>query len=201
LRLEGSRENPEIAGEELLPGRSNYFIGRDSAKWITGASQYSRVRLKGVYPGIDMVYYGKQKELEYDFIVAPGADPRLVQLSFEGGKKIGLDGKGNLDIELPGGKVVFQAPAAYQKAAEGRRVVASRFVRLGGGRIGFEVGGYDRGQPLFIDPVLEYSTYGGGSGNDVGYCVATDAGGNAYVTGFTDSPSFPTQSPIQASNN
>jgi hypothetical protein len=154
------------------------------------------VRYADVYRGIDLVYYGNQRQLEYDFVVAPGADPREIGLKFAGAKRIRLEG-GELLLETGAGQVRQREPVAYQEVGGVRREVASRYVLGRGGRVGIEVGEYDRTLPLVIDPVLTYSTYLGGSLSDSAFGVATDGQGNAYVTGSTASADFPSRNQYQ----
>ncbi|MCA1619697.1 MAG: SBBP repeat-containing protein [Acidobacteria bacterium] len=194
MKLVGAGDAPEAVGVGELPGKSNYLRGSDPAAWRTGVASFSGVEYRGVYDGIDLVYYGNQRQLEYDFRLAPGADPRRVRLGFEGQTSLRVDAGGDLVLGAPGGgEVRQQKPYAYQEEADGRRVeVASRYVLKGKGRVGFEVGAYDTARPLVIDPVLAYSTYlGGGGSNDTARGVAVDAAGNAYVTGETISTDFP----------
>ena len=123
VRMQLAGANPELhpIGTEPLPGTANYFLGNDPAKWHTGVPTYARVRYRGVYPGVDLVYYGNQRQLEYDFVVAPGADPKPIQLRFDGAKSLKLDGAGNLVIAAVNGEVAFQKPVIYQLAGAVRR--------------------------------------------------------------------------------
>ena len=211
MKLVGANPEAEVVGREELPGKSNYFIGNDPKQWRTNVPHYAKVKYEDVYPGIDLVYYGtNQRQLEYDFVVAPGADPRAIRLGFEGAETVEVDAAGHLVVELPDGEVRFQKPRIYQPAEGGtgrglgrrspvgRRWVAGRFVLRDNREISFDVGPYDAAQPLIIDPVLVYSTYLGGSGDDVGRGIGVDSAGNAYLTGFTTSANFPTASPLQA---
>ncbi|MFY9558656.1 MAG: SBBP repeat-containing protein [Terriglobales bacterium] len=193
VRLTGANPSPVVGGLEELPGKSNYFIGKDPKKWRTNVPTFGKVRYRDVYPGIDLVYYGNQRQLEHDFIVAPGSDPRAIRLKVEGAKKIRLDG-GNLVLEVPGGEVRLRKPLVYQELAGERREIAGGYTLERPNRVGFRVASYDTNRPLIIDPVLMYSTYLGGSGLDETRGIAVDASGSAYVTGFTDSPNFPTTS-------
>jgi streptogramin lyase len=179
-------------GEDPLPGISNYLIGNDSRRWHTNVGNYGKVVDRGVYPGIDLVYYGNQQELEYDFVVSAGADPGAIRMSFQGAESLSLDAAGNLVLHAAGGDVVEHAPVLYQGDAEGRQAVGGRFVLGAGGQVGFQVDSYDPSRALTIDPVLNYSTYLGGSGIEQGSGIAVDGAGNAYVTGYTTSANFPT---------
>ena len=180
-----------IAGNELLPGKSNYFIGNSPAKWHRGIPQYARVRYRGVYPGIDLVYYGKQGKLEYDFEVSPGADPSQVALRFRGVDGLAIGENGELVLQTRDGDVKFQAPNVYQESGEKKEPISGRFVLRGKDTAGFELGSYDRSRTLVIDPVLTYSTYLGGSGAEASPSIAVDLGFNVYVSGTTTSSDFP----------
>ncbi len=184
---------------ESLPGVVNYFIGNDPSKWRSGVSTFGRVSYRDVLPGIDVTYYGTNAgTLEYDFVVAPGADPKDIRVEFSGASDVALRG-GSLVITTAHGTVTQQAPILYQSIAGRRVAVAGRF-SLAGDELAFEVGSYDHQHPLVIDPTLIYSTYLGGSGYDNVYGIAVDGSGAAYVTGYTSSTNFPTQSPLSGSN-
>jgi Tol biopolymer transport system component len=191
MKLLGTNPSPDVSGLEELPGKSNYFIGDDPARWRTGVSHYSRVKYASVYSGVDMVYYGNQRQLEYDFVVAPGADSSAIRLAFEGARGVEIDAGGDLVLRTPGGEVRQRKPFVYQEAGGERREIAGRYVMKGKGQIGFDIGAYDPTLPLVIDPVLVYSTYLGNDNDDYGMSIAVDAAGNAYVTGV-GGPAFPT---------
>lgn len=199
MRLIGGNPKLHVAGLERLPGKANYLIGNDPKRWLTNLPTYAKVRYSAVYPGIDLLYYGKQGRLEYDLLVRPGADPRLITISFPGAGRISLERSGDLLLRLDGGQVRLLRPFVYQQLGGRKQVVAGRFVLRGARRVGFELGAYDASKLLVIDPGLVYSTYLGGSADDSGLDVAVDATGNAYVTGGTASLNFPTSSPLQPS--
>ncbi|HEX2193112.1 MAG TPA: hypothetical protein VHH09_07940 [Acidimicrobiales bacterium] len=175
-----------------LPGKANFLIGDDPAGWRTGIPTYGKVTYKSVYPGVDASYHGNQDQLEYDFVVAPGADPSVVGLGFAGVQGVRIDGGGELVLRVAGGELRHHAPVIYQDGVSGRTPVAGGFVIRGDGSVGFTVGAYDRTRPLVIDPTLAYSTYLGGVGFDSGLSIAVDYVGQAYVAGATSSPNFPT---------
>ena len=197
MRLLGASPSPEVSGLEKLPGKSNYLIGNDRSKWHTNIPHYAKVKYEDIYPGIDLVYYGNQRQLEYDFVVAPGADPNTIRLSFEGAETIALDDDGNLSLRLNGGEVLFRAPLIYQEVDGERREIAGSYALDGQGEVGFQVAAYDASLPLIIDPVLVYSTYIGGDSSDFSFGIAIDGGGNAYIAGRADSsPAAPLGTPF-----
>ncbi len=191
FRLIGANNNPQVVGEALQPGRVNYFIGKDPSKWNTNVPTYGRIRYKDVYPGIDLVYYGNHQQLEYDFAVAPGADPRKIQFQINGANQISLDEQGDLVLSVNGAKLHFQSPVVYQESNGKRTPVVGGYAMKDESHIGFQVSNFDASKPLVIDPVLVYSTYLGGSGTDQPTGIAVDNSGNVYVAGYTDSADFP----------
>ena len=197
MKLIGADRDPKITGLEELPGRANYFIGSDPTKWRTDVPLYAKVKYKGVYPGIDLVYYGNQRQLEYDFVVAPGADPDVIRLEFEGSDHIRIDVSGDLVLKTAAEEIRMRKPLVYQSVDDVRQEIAGEYVLLGQMEVGFQVGLYDAAQPLVIDPVLGYSTYHGGSGSDEGSGIAVDGSGNAYLTGQSNSTNFPTANALQ----
>ena len=192
MELLGADSAVVPSGTDELPGKANYFIGNDPAKWRTNVPTYAKVRYASVYPGVDLVYYGNQGRLEYDFVVAPGADPRKIALKFCGAEKLILDEQGSLLLGTHGEDVRLEKPVVYQVVGGARRSVESGYTLMAGNTVCFQVGEYDRSRPLVIDPVLAYSTYLGGSGADIGNGIAVDSSGNAYVIGSTTSINFPT---------
>ncbi|HET8749031.1 MAG TPA: hypothetical protein VFM98_25790, partial [Ramlibacter sp.] len=180
--------NPGAAeGQDLLATRSNYLIGADSSQWITDIANYGSVLYRGVYDGIDVRYYGNQQQLEYDFIVAAGADASQIRLAFEGAQA-SLDADGRLVLRtVEGRELQFAAPVSWQQGPGGREAVASRYELHEDGSVGFVLGAYDRTRALVIDPVLQYASYFGESGTDTAVDVAVGADGSVYVTGSTTS--------------
>ncbi|MGH9844190.1 MAG: SBBP repeat-containing protein, partial [Blastocatellia bacterium] len=196
----GGREDAEVAGLDLLRTRSNYLIGDEPRNWHTGIPNYARVEYREVYPGVNLAFYGSQTKLEYDFVVASGANPAELAMSVEGADRIELDANGDLVLHAGDATVLHRAPISYQVSNGTRRAVASRYVLKGGNRIGFAVGAYDTSKPLVIDPIIDFSTFFGGIGSDEGFAIAVDAAGNAYVTGTTYSNNFNTFAPLQTIN-
>src|SRR5213593_2593929 len=192
MKLLGANPTPSVTGVEELPGRSNYFIGNDSKKWRANVPTYAKVEYRDVYPGVNLVYYGNQRQLEYDFVVSPGADPKAITLAFDGVDGAAIDGLGDLVLRADGGEVRLRKPFVYQDHDGQRAVIPTRYVLKAERQVAFEVAAYDATKPLIIDPVLAYSTYLGGSATDIGHGIAVDAAGNAYVTGDANSSDFPT---------
>jgi hypothetical protein len=227
MKLVGASPNARVRGTNELPGKSNYLIGNNPKKWRTNVPNYTRVEYRGVYPGVNLVYYGNQGQLEYDFVVAPGADPSEIALELGTGQsKIQnahskIDVNGDLLVQAEGGEVRFHKPVVYQmqstldsrsskvehqsaaaeeknKTLRTKNLLDGSYV-LKGNQVTFELASYDRSKPLVIDPVLKYSTFLGGSGDDLvapagTQGIAVDPEGNAYVIGATNSIDFPTTS-------
>jgi len=212
MRLIGAKAAPTVRGEEELRGKVNYFIGNDPARWRTNVPTFDRVRSAEVYPGIDLVYYGNEGQLEYDFVLAPGANPNQIAMEFEGAERLELGAQGDLIAWVAGRAVSWRKPVVYQEF-DGQRIEIAGDYRLNDAsltyqaqaphRIGFELAAYDHSKPLVIDPVLVYSTYLGGGGNDrpgfgTGSAIAADSQGNACVVGNTDSLNFPVKNALQS---
>jgi hypothetical protein len=201
LKFIGAETGVTLTGGKPLPGRSNYFIGKDPRKWQTDIPAYAEVRYHGIYPGVDLVYYGNDGQLEYDFIVAPGADPSDIALALDsvsyqqGSSRPAaphLDDKGDLVVTTRNGGVRFHRPVAYQEAGNERLTCKARYELKADGTIGFVVDSYDATRPLVIDPVLSFGSFLGGTRFDYVLGVAVDSSGNIYVTGQTNSANFPT---------
>jgi len=192
MQFEGANPAAVIDASEALPGITNYFVGNDPEKWQRNIVAFAKVRYTQIYPGIDLVYYGNGRNVEYDFVLAAGADPALIRMNIVGAKHLAIDADGNLLLALPGGELRQPAPFIYQDGAEGKTLVAGNYV-LRGKQVGFELGSYDRSRPLVIDPILIYSTYLGGSGFDQANAIHVGATGDAYITGVTGSINFPLQ--------
>ena len=182
MKLVKANAAAEPTGEDQLPGQTNYFVGNDSKKWHSNVPTYAKVKYEGVYPGIDLVYYGNQRQFEYDFIVAPGADPRRIQFDVRGASKITRDEREDLVLQMGERKVRWQRPVVYQEKDGVRQEIAANYTVKDDHCVEFAVADYDSRKALFIDPLI-YSTYLGGSGDDYGVGIAVDSSGNAYVTG------------------
>jgi hypothetical protein len=181
-----------VAGADELEGKVNYFIGNNPSEWHTNVPTFSRVHYTEIYDGIDLIYYGNQQQLEYDFVVAPRADSRQIALRFEGANKINVESSSGDLVVGVGEQIVRQhKPVAYQEVAGEKRKVAVSYALQPSNQVRFEIGEYDQSIPLVIDPVLVYSTYLGGSFTDLGGDIAVDSTGNAYISGYTASSNFP----------
>ena len=192
LKLLGANATPQVEGQEELPGKINYFSGNDPAKWRRNIPTYRKVQFKEVYPGIDVVYYGNQRELEYDLVVGAGANPKLIRFTVEGADQIRLDQTGKLLLGLKHGEVSLNKPVIYQFDENGNRSEIKGAYVVNGNEVKFKLDRFDSSKPLVIDPVLTYSTLLGSGVNDVANSIAVDPLGSAYVTGVTEGTSFPT---------
>lgn len=184
FKLEGAGAETEISPEAELPGKVNYFIGNEPAQWHANVPVFSRVRYQRAYPGVDVVFYGNQSQLEYDFVVAPQADPRVIKLKLEGVEQVEIDQSGDLVLRVRGSSTRLHKPVAYQTINGVRASVASSY-RLQGRQVTFELGNYDQSQPLVIDPVLSYSSFIGNAKSVRAYGVAVDSSDHAYIGGAT----------------
>src|SRR5208337_4263915 len=202
MKLEGANSSAQVSGTSPLPGKSNYFIGNDHSKWRQDIPQFARVQYQAVSPGVDLVYYGDQGQLEYDFRVAPGAEPNQIALSFTGASAHIVPGaSGDLVLSTANGDIRFHAPHVYQPATPGsgnssgnvsgnaEKTVAGSFRQLADNKIGFTIGDYDHSRELVIDPVLSYSSYLGAGGESL-VKIAINAAGYMYVAGSTTSAYF-----------
>ena len=222
VKIASNAEHTSVEGLEPLSSKSNYFIGNDPREWRTDIPTFSRVTQRNVYPGVDAVFYGTQQRLEYDFVVQPQANPQQIELAFDGADKLELTEQGDLKLALGDDQLIMQKPVAYQMVNGQQRLIESNFAfrhresqssnsqsqipnseceSKNPQSIGFELGDYDPSLPLVIDPVVDYSTYFGGSGTDIGYGIAVDRLGFVYITGQTGSLNYPTTNPYQAARD
>jgi hypothetical protein len=193
MQLVGGSSLAKVTASDQLPGKANYFLGNDQSKWRTDVARYARVSYQDLYPGVNLAFHGAQRQTEFDFVVAPGANPAPIGFRFTGAQAMNTDDSGNLVISSAAGNVLLHKPVAYQQQGDTRQIVDARFILKANHQAGFELGNYDRSRELVIDPSVsyEYSTYLGGSAEDDGYGIAFDGNGNAYVTGQTQSTNFP----------
>jgi hypothetical protein len=200
MRLVGNSSRVDGVGRHLLPGITNVLIGNDPRKWQTGIRSYGEVEYDEVYRGVDLVYYGNQRQLEYDFVVRPGADYRAIRVAFDGASAVSIDPKGNLIIGTGAGSLVQRTPVIYQERAGRREPVRGGYTLRGGNEVSFWVGVHDPHRPLIIDPWLTYSSYLGGSLEDRAAGVGVDAQGNIYVAGLTGAANFPVAGPSESAH-
>src|SRR5437867_6379538 len=199
INLLGANVNAQGVGENELPGKTNYLIGNDQTQWRTDVPNFAQVRYQNIYPGIDLVYYRNQRQIEYDFRVSPGSNPRIIRFRFGGKTKVKISPDGDLVLRISDFELREKRPIIYQEIAGERKTIAGRYV-LNRGQVGFDIGSYDQSQPLLIDPTLVYSTYLGGAGDDTGSSIAIDQNNNIYVAGTTASTNFPTMNPADPAN-
>jgi len=209
MELRGANRGARVTGADKLAGVANYYLGNDPAKWRSGITTYGRVKYEGIYPGVDAAFYGNQRQLEYDFVIAPGADPRQISLRLNGAKP-SLDADGNVVLKMADGDLALKKPVVYQNVAGEKKFVEADYT-LAGNQVRFHLGKYDHHQTLVIDPVFTYLTYLGGSSVDyiggatgVGQiaspnqALAIDSAGNVYVAGQTLSTDFPVVNAYQS---
>jgi hypothetical protein len=194
MKIEGANPSAHATGLHRLPGVSNYFIGNDPSQWHTNIPTYKEAQFENIRPGVTLVYYGNQNQLEYDFVLSPGVNPHSLGLIFEG-SDAAIDSQGDLVFSSTDGQVTFRRPVAYQRDKSNpakKHFLTASYVLRGHNRVGFGVSDYDPRAPLVIDPYLYYSTYLGGNGGDTGNAIALDSLNDAYITGSTSSTNFPT---------
>src|SRR6267143_1638547 len=197
LRLLQSNRTAVPLTEEPLLSEANYFLGSDPGQWRTHVPIFGRVHYRSVYKNVDLVYYGNETHLEYDFVVRPGGDPQSIRFSLEGAHRAEIERSGNLTMRVGEAQFALRRPIAYQIIHSQKHTVPARFLPLGGGQFGIQVGSYDRRFPLIVDPVLAYSTYLGGSDDEGIFGIGFDNEGNLYVAGETSSLDFPNKGAIQ----
>jgi hypothetical protein len=191
MQLAGGNSSAKVEASRQLPGASNYFIGNDPGKWHSDVAHYARISYQDVYPGVNLAFHGAQRQVEFDFVVAPGADATPIGFHFTGAQGMKTDDSGNLVVASAAGDVLLHKPVAYQEQNGTREAIDARFVLNTKNQVSFALGKYDHGRELVIDPSVTYSDYLGGSAEDDGYGIAADSNGNAYVTGQTESTNFP----------
>ncbi len=209
MKLKGANRNPRVTGIEKLPGTTNYFRGQDPSRWKRNVANYSKIEFQNVYPGVDLLYYGKDQELEYDFIVHPAARPSDIKISVSnigGAQAAQIDSNGELTLRARDREVYLHRPTAYQLGPNGEHsLIEAHYLVSKQSQHSVKqdqdativVGDYDRSKPLVIDPVVTFSTYLGGESFDTATAVALDTTGNIYLVGWTMSPNFPTLAPLQ----
>ena len=185
----------QLEAIEPLPGVANYYVGQDPSKWRLGVRTFAKLRTKDVYPGVDVVYYGDHRRLEFDFVVAPMANAGAIALTLSGMDKLYVNTDGDLVAEVNGQPLRFAKPYAYQKVAGLAKRVSAEYALSAPNKAELKLGDYDKNRELVIDPIMSYSTYLGGSQADTANGIAVDASGNAYITGQTASSDFPAPSP------
>jgi len=200
MQLLGAAARGPVHGLRALPGKSNYFVGRDPQKWQKGVPNFASIESDAVYPGVDLIYHGDQGQLEYDFAVAANADPQAIAMRFAGARRVSVDSTtGDLVLKVAQKEVRFHKPVAYQEKSAAndaveKNLVAANYVVDTHNRVSFHIGAYDHSKPLIIDPTLSYSTYLGGSADDFATSIAIDAAGSVYISGYTSSANFPVSS-------
>ena len=200
LKFRGANPKAIVSGGEQLPGYRNYLRGKDPAKWQTNVPTFRKVTYQEIYPGINLSYYGNRRDLEYDFEVLPGANPDDIRLAFDAQVRPRISADGDLILRTRTAEIVEQKPLVYQEIDGEGRMIEGHYVLLKNREAAFEVGEYDRGKTLVIDPTLVYSTYFGGGGDDLGSSIAVDGSNNIYISGTTGSSNFPTQGPAFPNN-
>jgi hypothetical protein len=185
MQFVGANAQAQIRGDAELPGKINYFTGSDPAQWRVGLAMFAQVRVGELYPGVNLVYYGNERLLEYDFTIAPGGNPQAIAMHFDGVDAISVNSQGELILSLAGGEIRQPKPVIYQTTGGTRKEIAGGYRLVDAHTVAFAVGKYDRSQPLVLDPVLGYSTYFGGTAGDTAWAVAVDTNGSIYITGQT----------------
>jgi hypothetical protein len=196
MQFMGANPQAQIRGDAELSGKINYLTGNDPAQWHTGVPTFAKVRVEEIYPGMGLVYYGNQQQLEYDFEVAPGADPRAIKIHFDGVDKIAVNAPGELVLALSGGEIHQPKPVIYQMANGARREISGGYRLVDAHTVAFAVGNYDHSLPLVIDPILSYSTYFGGNYGETAWAVKVDTNGFVYIAGQTFSSKFTNNVPL-----
>ncbi len=197
MQFVGAGSQAQVQGIDELSGKINYLVGDNPAQWHTGVATFARVRIEQLYHGVNLVYYGNQRQLEYDFTVAPGANPDAVKIRFAGADKISIGAQGELILTLGHGEIIQPRPVIYQTVDGARQTVSGGYRLVDAHTVKFALGRFDHGLPLVIDPVLSYSTYFGGNSSDEAWKVAVDTNGFVYFAGETLSAQLPTTNAFQ----
>ena len=197
----GCAAHPKITGVRPSETKTNYFLGNDPAKWRTGVQNYGAIQYQSVCPGVDLLFYGNQRELEYDVILQPGADASKLRFNLHGFKRIHLNKTGDLILSTPSGDLIERKPIVYEESQGHHRPIEARYILYSATQFGFALGPHSKTSRVVIDPVLTYSTFLGGTGNEGVGAITVDAGRNAYITGYTLSADFPVSHPVQAMKN
>ena len=185
MSFPGATPSPMVTGADRQSAISSYFVGNDPAKWVAGAANYGRVRYRELYPGVDLAFYGNQGKLEYDFMVAPGADPRTIGLQFDGVNGMRVDSAGDLVLSTASGEIRQHKPIVYQEGRGGKQTIEGRYVIQAGNRVAFEIARDDSHKPLIIDPALTFGTYLGSPGEEV-FQISAAASLSMYPAVATD---------------
>jgi hypothetical protein len=191
MQLLGGNPAVQLAAAAPNAGKANYFIGNDPSKWHSNVPLFGGVTYRNLYPGIDLAFHGAGKQLEFDYLVSPGADPKTIALGFLGADKINTDAAGDLVFTTSAGPIEMRCPIAYQEKDGARKIIAARFELRNSTEVAFSLGPYDHSRELVIDPTVTYSTYFGGDLADYGLSIVADGNGNTFVAGATDSSSLP----------
>jgi uncharacterized repeat protein (TIGR01451 family) len=200
IKLNGSNPTTTLEGVEELLGKANYFTGNNPSMWHKNIATFNKVKYKEIYTGIDMVFYASGNQLEFDFLISPGSDPKDISLNFQGMDTLNLNETGDLILEIDEKQINLQQPLVYQIEDGNKKEIEASYILKENKNISFSIKKYDISKPLIIDPKIVYSTYLGGSSYNIGYDIAIDNEGNAYITGYNDSPDFPTKNQIQTYN-
>jgi hypothetical protein len=191
MRFVGASPQAQLQGDAELPGKINYFTGNNPAQWRSGLPIFAKVRVEEIYPGINLVYYGNQQQIEYDLTVAAGANPDLIAMRFDGTDKIATDSQDELVLKLGDREILQPKPLIYQVVGGTRKEIAGAYKILDAHTVVFAVGKYDPALPLVIDPILSYATYFGGTSGETAWAVAVNPNdGSVYIAGQTFSKQF-----------
>jgi len=195
MQFAGANPTATISGTAELSGKANYLIGNNPVQWQAGVATFAQVRVENIYPGVNVVYYGNGRQLEYDFNLAAGIPPEIIALRFAGAQKISVNPQGALVVSLNGGEIIQHPPVVYQNIGATRQAISGGYKLLDAHTVTFALGDYDHHQPLVIDPILSYSTFFGGSSDDIAHAVVVDSNNNIYLAGNTFSPGFSSSIP------